>query len=130
MFASDAGVLEPDRGRPHPRAYGTHARVLRHYVRERGLLTLEEAVRRMTSLPAGHFGLDGRGRLAPGLRADLVVFDAAEVVDRATFEHPHAHPDGVRFVVVNGEVAAEDGRPTGARPGTVLLGPGVSRAAR
>ena len=130
MFASDAGVLEPDRGRPHPRAYGTHARVLRRYVRERRLVTLEEAVRRMTSLPAGHFGLDGRGRLAPGLSADLVVFDPAEVVDRATFERPHAHPDGIRFVVVNGEVAAEDGRPTGARPGTILLGPGVNRAAR
>jgi len=130
MFASDAGILEPGRGRPHPRAYGTHARVLGRYVRDKGVLTLEEAVRRMTSLPAGQFGLGARGRLVPGFRADLVVFDAAKVVDRATFESPHAHPEGIRYVVVGGEVVAEDGRHTGARPGVVLRGPGFNPAAR
>jgi N-acyl-D-amino-acid deacylase len=120
MVASDAGVVEPGMGRPHPRAYGTNARVLGRYVRERGALRLEEAVRKMTSLPAQRFGLVDRGLVRPGLWADLVVFDPAAVADRATFEAPHAPPAGFRFVLVNGEVVVEDGRHLGTRPGQVL----------
>jgi N-acyl-D-amino-acid deacylase len=126
MVASDAGVIEPGVGVPHPRGYGTNARVLGHYVREKKTLRLEEAVRKMTSLPAQRFGLTERGLLRPGMWADLVVFDEAAVADRATYQAPHAASAGFRFVLVNGEVVAEDGRLLGARPGRILLGPGAS----
>ena len=104
----------------HPRAYGSFARVLGHYTRELGLLTLPDAVRRMTSLPASTFGLTDRGVLAPGFAADLVVLDPDRVADHATFAEPHQLSVGVRDVVVNGEVALRDGSPTGARPGRAL----------
>ena len=120
MVASDAGVVEPGVGVPHPRAYGTNARVLGRYVREKGTLRLEEAVRRMTSLPAQRFGLADRGLLRPGSWADLAVFDAATVADRATYQAPHAPSHGFRYVLVNGAVVVEEGRHTGARPGHVL----------
>ena len=120
MVASDAGVVEPGVGVPHPRAYGTNARVLGRYVRERGTLRLEDAVRRMTSLPAQRFSLADRGLLRPGMWADVVVFDAATVADRATYAAPHAPAHGFRYVLVNGELVVEDGRHTGARPGRVL----------
>jgi N-acyl-D-amino-acid deacylase len=125
MVASDAGVSEPGVGMPHPRGYGTNARVLGRYVREKGTVRLEEAVRKMTSLPAQRFGLGDRGLVRPGMWADLAVFDPATVADRATFEAPHAPSHGFRYVLVNGEVVAEDGRHTGARPGRVLAGPGA-----
>jgi N-acyl-D-amino-acid deacylase len=104
----------------HPRAYGSFARVLGHYTRELGVLTLPDAVRRMTSLPAATFGLTDRGVLAPGYAADLVVLDPDRVADRATFAEPHRLSVGVRDVVVNGVVALRDGAPTGARPGRAL----------
>lgn len=104
----------------HPRAYGSFARVLGHYTRELGLLTLPEAVRRMTSMPASTFGLTDRGVLEPGYAADLVVLDPDLVADRATFADPHQLSVGVRDVVVNGVVALRDGAPTGARPGRAL----------
>jgi N-acyl-D-amino-acid deacylase len=126
MVASDAGVVEPGLGVPHPRAYGTNARVLGRYVREKGTLRLEEAVRRMTSLPAQRFGLADRGLLRAGSWADLAVFDAATVADRATYQAPHAASQGFRYVLVNGEVVVEEGRHTGARPGRVLA-PGGER---
>ena len=97
--------------------------MLARYVREKGTLRLEDAVRRMTSLPAQRFRLADRGTLRPGAWADVVVFDPATVQDRATFEKPHAYAQGFRLVLVNGEVVVEDGRHTGARPGQVLLGP-------
>jgi N-acyl-D-amino-acid deacylase len=118
--ASDAGVIVPGRGVPHPRGYGNNARVLGEYVRERGVLTLEEAVRRMTSLPARHFRIADRGEIRVGAAADLVVFDPAAVRDTATFDRPHAYPDGFRFVLVNGVVVVRDGAHTGARPGAIV----------
>lgn len=120
-FAADGALPHPDdEGKPHPRGYGNNARVLGRYVRERGVLTVEEAVRRMTSLPADHFRMAGRGRIAPGAAADLVVFDPATVADRATFDMPHAYPAGIPHVIVNGEVVLRDGEATGARPGQVI----------
>jgi N-acyl-D-amino-acid deacylase len=126
--ASDAGVLEPGQGVPHPRGYGNTARVLARYVREARVLSLEEAIRKMTALPAEHFRFAGRGRVREGDAADLVVFDPAHTVDTATYERPHQYPEGIRAVVVNGVVVVRDGRHTGARPGTVLtLAPASSR---
>jgi N-acyl-D-amino-acid deacylase len=108
-------------GRPHPRAYGTYPRILGRYVRELKLMTLEEAVRKMTSQAADAFGLwDVVGRIAPGLRANLVAFDAATVADRATFEDPLQYPVGIEHVVVGGEIVVRDGEVTGARPGKVV----------
>lgn len=122
--ASDAGIPTFGNGKPHPRGYGTNARVLGHYVRERRVISLEEAVRKMTSLPAHRFGFTDRGLLRPGLAADVVVFDPKTVADRATFAAPHAYSEGFRLVLVNGVPVIDDGRPTDARPGRVLRGPG------
>ena len=120
MVASDGRLTRPGEGHPHPRWYGTFPRVLARYVRERRVLTLEQAVHKMTAQPAARLGLRDRGVLAEGKRADVVVFDPATVADRATFEAPHAYPVGIPWVVVNGVVAVEDGRFTGARAGRVL----------
>ena len=118
MIGSD-GI--PDlRGRPHPRLYGTFPRVLGHYVRGRGVLGLEEAVRRMTSLGCDRFGLVDRGRIGEGAWADLVLFDPATVIDRATYDEPHQEPVGISTVVVNGQVAYDGGRHTGVGAGRVL----------
>lgn len=125
MVASDGGVVEFEVGLPHPRSYGTNARVLGHYVRERGLLSVEEAVRKMTSLPAQRFGFADRGLVRPGLWADLVLFDPDAVSDQATFDAPHAYSAGLPFVLVNGELVVDEGEHTGARSGRVLLGPGT-----
>ena len=110
----------PHDSHPHPRLWGTFPRVLGHYVRDVGLFSLEEAVRRMTSLPASRFGLSGRGRLAPGAYADIVVFDADTIEDRATFDDPTQPAAGIDFVLVNGQIIWRDGAPTGARPGRAL----------
>lgn len=128
-IGSDAGAaLEPGQqdglGLPHPRSYGTFPRVLKRYVRERGVLTLEEAVRKMTSWPATRMRLEGRGLLREGFRADVVVFDFERIDDRATYDEPTAFPTGIDWVLVNGEVVIDHGRHTGARPGHVLYGPG------
>jgi N-acyl-D-amino-acid deacylase len=104
----------------HPRSYGTFARVLGHYCRDRGVLTFPEAIRRMTSMPAGTFRLTGRGRLSAGSFADIVVLDPATVADRSTWEDPHRYAVGVRDVLVNGELALLDGRITGELPGRRL----------
>ncbi|MCI0388787.1 MAG: amidohydrolase family protein [Acidobacteria bacterium] len=122
MIASDGGVQIPGRGVPHPRNYGTFARVLGVYVRERRILSLEDAVRKMTSLPAQRMGLQDRGALRPGMKADIVVFDAARVRDRATFADPHQYAEGFSFVIVNGTIVLDDGKITEARPGQALLG--------
>ena len=108
------------RGKPHPRLFGTFPRVLGEYVRNRGVITLEEAVRRMTSLACERFGLVERGRLQPGWSADLVLFDPATVIDTATYEDPMQEASGVALVVVNGQVAYQDGRHTGAGAGRFL----------
>ena len=118
-FASDASVLVPGDGVPHPRGYGNNARVLGEYVRQRKVIALSEAVRKMTSLPAKHFRLD-RGVIEVGKAADLVVFNAQTVADKATFERPHAYAEGVLHVIVNGTPVLRNGQPTGARPGLPL----------
>jgi len=123
MIASDGGVIVFGEARPHPRSYGTFARVLSEYVRERGILTLEEAVRKMSAFPAQRMGLHDRGVIRPGMAADLAVFDAARVRDLATFAEPHQYAEGISLVVVNGEIVLENGRVTDARSGRVLYGP-------
>jgi N-acyl-D-amino-acid deacylase len=118
MIGSD-GLPTLD-GKPHPRLYGTFPRVLGHYARDAGVLTLEEAIRRMTGFPAAHFGFVDRGVVRTGHFADLVVLDAATVADRATYEAPHRPPEGIAHVLVNGTFVVRDGVHTGARPGRCL----------
>jgi dihydroorotase/N-acyl-D-amino-acid deacylase len=126
--ASDGRLSKPGEGVPHPRGYGTFPRVLGVYVRDRGVLTLPDAVRKMTSLPAATLNLDDRGRVAEGLVADLVIFDPARVADQATFVDPHQYPAGIPWVLVNGRIAVENGRFIGRRAGAVLRRrPGRSR---
>ena len=108
------------KGQPHPRSYGTFVRILGRYVREYKLLKLEEAVRKMTSLPAMRLGLQDRGILKEGMRADLVMFDADTVVDNATFTAPHQYPSGIDYVLVNGQIVVEQGKHNGERAGLVL----------
>src|SRR5439155_13135405 len=120
MFASDSGVRRYQEGVPHPRGYGNNARVLAHYVRDLKLLRLEEAIHRMTSLPASTFRLDRRGELREGNWADLVVFDPAKVQDHAIFSDPHHYATGFAYVFVNGVTVVKDDRHTTARPGKVL----------
>jgi len=119
-IASDGSVIAFGAGNPHPRSYGTNARVLAEYVRARGVLTLEDAVRRMTSLPARTFGLKDRGMVREGMAADLVVFDPARVADKATYARPHQYSQGFDFVVVNGKVMVDGGKLTEARSGQPL----------
>lgn len=119
-LASDAGVITFGDGAPHPRGYGNNARVLATYTRARRVIAVEEAVRKMTSLPAGHFKIADRGMLRAGYAADVVVFDPNNVADRATFEAPHSYATGVPFVIVNGIVVVRDGAQTDARPGQVI----------
>jgi N-acyl-D-amino-acid deacylase len=119
-IASDGGVREFGVGVPHPRSYGTNARVLAQYVRERNVLTLEEAIRKMTSLPARTFGFRNRGQLREGYWADLVIFDPARVQDKATFVKPHQFTEGFDLVLVNGQPVVEEGKLTGARPGQIV----------
>jgi N-acyl-D-amino-acid deacylase len=106
--------------RPHPRAWGTFARYLARYVRQLGILSLEDCVRKMTSLPAGRLGLTDRGTIGVDKCADLVVFDPDSIEDTATYENPRAHPRGIPYVIVNGQVVKENENWTGARPGRVL----------
>jgi dihydroorotase/N-acyl-D-amino-acid deacylase len=124
MVASDGEIPAFGRGAPHPRSYGTFARVLARYVRERKLLGFEEAVRRMSSLPAARLGLWDRGLLRPGMKADLALLDPEAVADRATFQEPHQYAAGVRHVLVNGKAVLLEGAMTQERPGRVLYGPG------
>jgi dihydroorotase/N-acyl-D-amino-acid deacylase len=123
MIASDGDVIVFGRAHPHPRSYGTFARVLSRYVREQGVLTLEEAVRKMSAFPAQRMGLADRGVIRTGMVADLAVFDPAAIRDLATFEEPHQYAVGFSLVVVAGEVVLEGDRVTDARPGRVLYGP-------
>jgi N-acyl-D-aspartate/D-glutamate deacylase len=120
-FISDSWVTAPSAGgKPHPRAYGTFPRVLGKYVREEKLLTLEQAIKKMTSLPAGKIGLKSRGILKEGFWADVVIFDQAVIKDQATFDDPHQYPKGIEYVIVNGQVVVDHGRLTGVRPGKIL----------
>ena len=112
------------RGNPHPRYFGTFPRVLGRYVREEKVITLEEAIRKMTSANAAKINQYDRGLLRPGLAADVTVFNANTIIDNATYEKPHQYATGVEYLIVNGKVVLEKGRHTGARPGTILYGPG------
>jgi N-acyl-D-amino-acid deacylase len=130
-FGSDAGAPAAEglflRTSTHPRAYGTFARLLGRYVRDEGLVPLEEAIRRLTGLPAENLGLTERGQLEPGFFADLAVFDPDRITDHATFDDPHRYATGMVHVFVNGEQVVRDGEHTGALPGRVVRGPGWSR---
>jgi N-acyl-D-amino-acid deacylase len=118
--ASDASVIQYGDGMPHPRGYGNNARVLGSYVRARHVIALEDAIRKMTSLPANHFRLPARGTIRPGFAADLVIFDPATVGDQATYEAPHAYATGIAYVLVNGVAVVKNGAQTDARPGQVI----------
>jgi len=109
---------------PHPRAYGTFARLLGKYVRDEKLLPLEAAIRKASHLPASNLGLDRRGLLREGYFADVVVFDPVTIADRATYDKPHQYAVGMRHVFVNGKQVLKDGQHTGATPGRALWGPG------
>ncbi len=123
MAGADAGVPIPGKGIPHPRGYGTNARILGRYVREAKVMSLEEAIRRMTSLAAQKFQLKDRGLLKEGMAADMVIFDENEVTDKATFEQPHQYSVGFQYIVVNGKLVVEDGKHTQVRSGIALYGP-------
>lgn len=124
MFASDASIRVYKQGSPHPRGYGTNARVLGKYVREEKVIGLEEAIRRMTSLPAQKFQLRDRGLLREGFAADIVVFDENKVADKSTYENPHQYSTGFEYVLVNGKLTVEDGVHNKTRNGVILYGPG------
>ncbi|GAB4512066.1 MAG: D-aminoacylase [Anaerolineae bacterium] len=128
-FCSDAESLAPEgiflQTHPHPRAYGSFARVIGHYCRDEGLMPLEDAVRRLSALPAATLRLDRRGALLPGYFADVVVFDPAEVRDHATYDQPHQLATGMVHVFVNGQQVLKDGEHTGATPGRFVRGPGA-----
>jgi N-acyl-D-amino-acid deacylase len=125
MVGADGGV-QNGKGQPHPRSYGTNARVLGKYVREEKIVSLEDAVRRMTSLAAQKFQLKDRGLLREGYAADIVIFDDKTVIDRATFDNPHQFSAGFRYVLVNGKVTVDDGKHNGTRGGIALKGPGFA----
>ena len=126
MIASDSGVRELDESVPHPRGYGNNARVLGHYVRDLHLISLEDAIRKMTSLPAQTFGFRDRGMVREGFAADLVIFDEKIIGDRATFDKPHQYPVGISYVLVNGELVLANEQMSVARPGMALRGHGYS----
>jgi N-acyl-D-amino-acid deacylase len=127
-FGSDASAQAPEgvflKTMPHPRAYGTFARLLGKYVRDEKLLPLEAAIRKASHLPASNLGLDRRGLLREGYFADVVVFDPVTIADRATYDKPHQYAVGMRHVLVNGKQVLKDGQHTGATPGRALWGPG------
>jgi dihydroorotase/N-acyl-D-amino-acid deacylase len=132
-MGTDSGAKAEDgiysEEKSHPRAWGSTARILGHYVRDERVLTLEEAIRKMTSLPASRMGLADRGIVRPGMAADLVAFDPATVRERSTYADPLHYSQGIPFVCVNGELVVDGGRITGARPGRPLMGPGYRRVA-
>lgn len=129
MIASDGEIPIFGRASPHPRSYGTFVRVLGLYVRDKKLLSLETAVQKMSAFPAQRLGLSDRGVLRAGMKADIAIFDPATIRDTATFEKPHAYAEGVMTVIVNGQVAFEQGKMTAARPGRILYGPSTKQSA-
>ena len=124
MIASDGTLSTPGENHPHPRSYGTFPRVLGHYVREKNLLSLEEAIHKMTGLPGKFLGLKDRGLIKENNYADIVIFNPETVIDKATFENPHQYPSGIEHVLVNGIPVIENGKATGEMGGRLLYGPG------
>jgi N-acyl-D-aspartate/D-glutamate deacylase len=126
-FCTDVGPAGGSNIASHPRAFGAFPRVLSRFVRDLGAISLERAVAQASAVAANEVFCYDRGRLAPGLAADIIVFDAASFVDRATFSEPHALAEGIRHVMVNGKLVFENGKLTGAKPGRVLRGPGYRK---
>ena len=120
MVGADAGIPVPGKGMPHPRGYGSNARILGKYVRDEKVMSLEEAIRRMTSLAATKFHLKNRGQIHEGFAADIIVFDPATISDHATYEKPHQYSTGISYVLVNGELVLAEGKHTGRRSGQNL----------
>jgi N-acyl-D-amino-acid deacylase len=133
-FCTDSGAMAEDGilsgEKSHPRAWGSAPRILGRYVREEKLLRLEEAVRKMTSLPAARMRLHDRGLLRPGLKADLVAFDPDRVRERSTYADPSHYSEGIPYVAVNGVLVVDEGRITAARPGRALRGPGYRKSGK
>jgi N-acyl-D-amino-acid deacylase len=127
MIASDGDIPVFGKGAPHPRSYGTFARVIGVYVRERHVITMEEAIHKMSGMPAARLKFGDRGLIKSGMKADIVVFDPDKVIDKATFEKPHQYSEGFLDVLVNGKFALLDGKVTAERPGRVLYGPGYNK---
>jgi dihydroorotase/N-acyl-D-amino-acid deacylase len=127
MIASDGDIPVFGKGAPHPRSYGTFARVLGVYVRERRVISMEQAIHKMSGMPAARLRLGDRGLIKPGMKADIVVFDPDKVIDKATFEKPHQYSEGFVDVLVNGKFALLDGKVTAERPGRVLYGPAYNK---
>src|SRR2546427_6143507 len=130
-FCTDSGARANDGplagAKSHPRGWGSYPRILGRYVRDEHLLTLEEAVYKMTGLPAARVGLRDRGLLREGMNADVTIFDPQRVIDRATFEMPNQHPEGIKYVIINGQITVDDGRRTPALAGRVIRGPGYRK---
>ena len=120
MIASDGRLVKPGQGHPHPRWYGTFPRVLGHYVREKKILSLSEAIYKMTLLPAKTMGLKNRGEIKVGMKADLAIFDADKIIDKSTFKSPHQYPEGIYFVIVNGQIAIDNNQFMNIKSGEVL----------
>ncbi len=124
MIGSDGWALAPygvlGERKTHPRSYGAYPKILGKYAREEEVLTIEDAIRKMTSLPAQKLGLRDRGLIREGMWADVVVFNPKTVMDKATYEDPHRYPEGLKYVLVNGEIVVDNGEHTGALPGKVL----------
>ncbi len=127
MIASDSGIRLYGSGVPHPRGYGSNVRVLARYVREQKVIGLEDAIRRMTSLPAQKFGFKNRGLLREGMAADIIIFDPETVTDQSTYEKPHAYSSGIEYVIVNGKVTLNKAQHTGIRNGKILYGPAFTK---
>ena len=120
MVASDGRLVKPGNGHPHPRWYGTFPRVLGHYVREKGVITLSEAIFKMTALPAKNIGLDDRGVLKENMKADITIFNPETIIDKGTFEKPHQYPEGIIYVLVNGQIAIDNEKFKNIKAGKVL----------
>ena len=130
-FCTDSGARALDgplsTAKSHPRGWGSYPRILGRYVRDEHELTLEQAIHKMTGMPAKRVGLRERGLLSEGFYADLTIFDPKQVMDRATFEMPNQHPEGINYVIVNGQISVDDGKRTSALAGRALRGPGFKR---
>ncbi len=127
MIASDGRITAFEKGFPHPRVHGTFPRVIGHFARDEKVITITEAIRKMTSLPAARMGLDDRGLIKEGYKADIVIFDEERIIDKATFEKPHQYPEGIGMVMLNGQIALRDGNLSKERHGVILRGPAYKK---